>query len=64
MDVGAGTGLSGEAMRKAGFSGTIDALEPSQKMFEKAREKNIYSKYYSDFLIGNKASAIVDILLV
>ena len=52
--MGTGTGLSGIAIRQVGFTGDIDALEPSKSMFEKAKEKNIYSRYYSDFLIENK----------
>ncbi|XP_063712976.1 uncharacterized protein LOC134841119 [Symsagittifera roscoffensis] len=58
IDVGTGTGLSGIAIRQVGFTGDIDALEPSKSMFEKAKEKNIYSRYYSDFLIENKETTV------
>ena len=59
LDVGAGSGLSGIALREAGFSGTIDALEPSEMMFAQAKPKNIYTQYFSDFLIGAQVLIIV-----
>ncbi|XP_075251795.1 uncharacterized protein LOC142344154 [Convolutriloba macropyga] len=58
LDVGAGSGLSGIALREAGFSGTIDALEPSEMMFAQAKPKNIYTQYFSDFLIGAQETSV------
>ncbi|MEO0622528.1 MAG: methyltransferase domain-containing protein [Pseudomonadota bacterium] len=41
MDLACGTGLSGLALRAAGF-GTIDGFDLSEGMLEKARDKGIY----------------------
>lgn len=41
MDYGCGTGLSGIALKKAGFS-TIDGVDLSEKMLEAARETGAY----------------------
>lgn len=45
LDAGCGTGLVGEMLAKAGCS-NIHGLDYSEKMLEKAREKNIYSKLF------------------
>lgn len=42
LDVGAGTGLVAEALRKMGFEETIDAVDFSTPMLERAAEKRIY----------------------
>ncbi len=47
LDVGAGTGLVGEHLKKRGFF-NLDALEPSRGMLEVAESKDIYRKLYSD----------------
>jgi SAM-dependent methyltransferase len=41
LDVGCGTGLTGSCLRELGFS-TIDGLDLSTAMLEKAREKGVY----------------------
>jgi predicted TPR repeat methyltransferase len=41
LDVGCGTGMSGAALRDAGFT-TIDGVDFSEGMLAKAREKGIY----------------------
>lgn len=41
LDFGCGTGLSGQALRQAGFT-TIDGLDLSADMLEQARAKGIY----------------------
>ncbi|XP_078491759.1 methyltransferase-like protein 27 [Ciona intestinalis] len=43
LDLGAGTGLSGAALRRAGFLGNIGALDGSAGMLKVAMEKGIYS---------------------
>nr|XP_026690103.1 uncharacterized protein LOC100175793 isoform X2 [Ciona intestinalis] len=43
LDLGAGTGLSGVALRRAGFPGKISALDGSPGMLKLAMEKSIYS---------------------
>ncbi|KAK3088380.1 hypothetical protein FSP39_018440 [Pinctada imbricata] len=47
MDIGAGTGLVGEELLKLGFQNT-DALEPSDGMLEKAKDKGVYKNYICD----------------
>ncbi|CAC5408637.1 unnamed protein product [Mytilus coruscus] len=49
LDIGAGTGLVGEQLRKFGFS-KIDALEPASGMLGSARNKNLYRNYYNHYL--------------
>lgn len=41
LDIGCGTGVSGAALRAAGFS-VIDGVDPSPEMLVRARMKNIY----------------------
>lgn len=41
LDIGAGTGLVAEEMRRFGFK-TFDALDPSEGMLEIAKEKGLY----------------------
>ena len=41
LDYGCGTGLSGLALKLAGYT-QIDGLDPSPEMIERARAKNIY----------------------
>ncbi|MCY4179645.1 MAG: methyltransferase domain-containing protein [Litoreibacter sp.] len=41
LDYGCGTGLSGAALRAAGFT-SIDGMDPSSGMLEQCREKGIY----------------------
>ncbi|QFT92956.1 Methyltransferase domain protein [Roseovarius sp. THAF9] len=41
LDYGCGTGLSGLALKLAGFS-TIDGMDPSQEMLDGARRKAVY----------------------
>nr|XP_002130510.1 uncharacterized protein LOC100181888 [Ciona intestinalis] len=43
LDLGAGTGLSGAALRRSGFLGNISALDGSAEMLKVATEKGIYS---------------------
>ena len=42
LDIGCGSGLSGECLRKAGFQGNIDGVDPSQNMLEKAKSLSVY----------------------
>nr|NP_001027834.1 uncharacterized protein LOC494430 [Ciona intestinalis]BAD38624.1 Williams-Beuren syndrome chromosome region 27-like [Ciona intestinalis] len=43
LDLGAGTGLGGAALRRAGFLGDMSALDGSAGMLKFAMEKGIYS---------------------
>ncbi|XP_062597730.1 methyltransferase-like protein 27 [Saccostrea cucullata] len=49
IDVAAGTGLVAEELVKKGFK-QIHALDPSENMLQKARMKNIYQKFFCEFL--------------
>jgi SAM-dependent methyltransferase len=42
LDVGAGTGLVGAALRALGFTGQIDGVDISPQMLDQAREKQVY----------------------
>jgi predicted TPR repeat methyltransferase len=43
LDFGAGTGLSGQAVRDAGFTGRLDGSDVSPRSVEIARERGVYS---------------------
>jgi trans-aconitate methyltransferase len=43
LDVGAGTGLLAESLRRMGFKDPIDAVDFSVEMLERAAEKRIYA---------------------
>ncbi|XP_075259674.1 uncharacterized protein LOC142351503 [Convolutriloba macropyga] len=58
IDIGAGTGMSGESLRSAGFTGVVDALEPSDNMYSIAAQKGIYSTRYSDMLSPDKETSV------
>ncbi|XP_067665495.1 methyltransferase-like protein 27 isoform X2 [Haliotis asinina] len=58
LDVAAGTGLASCEMRKRGFL-HIDGLEPSEKMLEQAKKKNLYERYICDIL-ADKTLDITD----
>ncbi|CAH1251379.1 WBSCR27 [Branchiostoma lanceolatum] len=57
LDVAAGTGMSGEALHKAGFR-SMDALEPSEDMLVLAKEKNVYGRLIKDFLGTNRLDIV------
>ncbi len=42
LDVGAGTGLVGAALRGLGWTGQIDGVDLSRQMLDQAREKQVY----------------------
>ena len=42
LDVGCGSGVSGECLQKTGFQGNIDGVDPSQGMLEKAKNLSVY----------------------
>lgn len=49
LDAGAGSGLLGVALRSLGFT-TVDALDPSQRMLDHAREKGVYRNHIAAFM--------------
>ena len=53
LDLGAGTGLVGEALHNKGFR-NIDALEASAGMLKVAGEKGIYDKLYNEYLTAEE----------
>ena len=46
LDIGAGTGLVAEVLRKKGIGKQIDAVDGSDKMLEKAKKKGLYDSTY------------------
>ena len=55
LDLGCGTGLGGEAFKDWAAGGTLDGIDLSEPMIEKARARGIYS----DLVIGDFESAPV-----
>lgn len=51
LDAGAGTGLVGECLVKAGF-GNLVAMDLSQGMLEEAKSKNLYNEFHQMALGG------------
>ncbi|XP_076441000.1 methyltransferase-like protein 27 [Babylonia areolata] len=51
LDVGAGTGLSGQVMLDLGFK-LMDGLDPSAEMLKVAKEKRVYRHTYTCYLTG------------
>ncbi|XP_048746196.1 methyltransferase-like protein 27 isoform X2 [Ostrea edulis] len=49
LDVAAGTGLVGDELVTRGFR-EVHALDPSESMLMKAKKKNIYKKFYCEFV--------------
>ena len=47
--MGAGTGRLGKLLAESGFK-RLHALDPSSLSLEKAREKNVYEKFYTGFI--------------
>lgn len=56
LDFGCGTGLSGLALKLAGFT-TIDGMDPSREMLEGARAKGVY-RTLTPFDISDKTPII------
>jgi len=48
LDIAAGTGMVGYYLRRHGFTGTLEALEPSEGMLERAKQKNVYTKFHAE----------------
>ena len=46
LDVACGLGFSGECLQKAGFEGSIDGVDPSQGMLEKAGNLSVYRELH------------------
>lgn len=42
LDVGCGTGLTGQALRAAGFTGPVDGVDLSPASLKKAEERDVY----------------------
>ncbi|XP_074645794.1 methyltransferase-like protein 27 [Tubulanus polymorphus] len=59
VDVGAGTGLAAEELRKAGFTGRFDAIEPSTGLLKEAELKGgLYQKLYTEYVTVEKPCSI------
>lgn len=59
LDVAAGTGRLGAELYRLGFR-NMDALDPSMGMLCKAMQRNIYTKFYSEFLDAVNPTSIPD----
>lgn len=57
LDVAAGTGLVGKHLAEKGYK-NIDALEPAEKMVEVAREKNVYTNFYLEYIYADRQTSI------
>ncbi|XP_048251747.1 uncharacterized protein LOC124128800 [Haliotis rufescens] len=57
LDVGAGTGMVAEQLRKRGFI-DIDGLDPSSGMRQEAMKKKVYKQYYLEFMDGHHIDSI------
>lgn len=55
LDLGCGTGLSGEAF--ANIAKSFDGIDLSEKMLDIARKKNIYTSIFSGNIIGHLRTA-------
>ncbi|KAK6177746.1 hypothetical protein SNE40_015789 [Patella caerulea] len=53
LDVGAGTGWAGMELQKLGFK-RMDGVDPSKEMMKVAECRNIYDKYYIEYVDGNR----------
>ncbi|XP_060082532.1 methyltransferase-like protein 27 [Ylistrum balloti] len=49
LDVACGTGFLGEKLKEEGFT-NVDGLDPSDKMLDVARAKDVYNKLYCEFM--------------
>ena len=47
LDVGAGAGKNGRLLRQSFYSGTLDAIEPTEKYITEFNLSNIYNKVYT-----------------
>lgn len=59
LDVAAGTGFVAENLRNMGFK-HIDALDPSEGMLERARQKRLYDHHVCSYLDSNKLPILND----
>ncbi|XP_041365233.1 uncharacterized protein LOC121380482 isoform X1 [Gigantopelta aegis] len=59
LDAASGTGLSGEALYKAGFT-NLDGVDASEKMLAVAKQKHIYQRMICEYLGQNKLRTHID----
>ncbi|OWF42346.1 Williams-Beuren syndrome chromosomal region 27 protein-like [Mizuhopecten yessoensis] len=57
LDIGAGTGLVGVELQKLGFH-TIDGLDPSQPMLEKARATHVYTNLLCQYFTARPTPGV------
>ncbi|XP_031555892.1 methyltransferase-like protein 27 [Actinia tenebrosa] len=58
LDVGSGTGLVGEELKKLNYT-NLDALEPSEKSNDVARAKGLYKKFFVELILPGKQLGIL-----
>ena len=57
LDIGAGTGLVGQELRKRGHAGPLDALDGSEQMLNEARKKKVYQRTFYHIIRSNTKNA-------
>ncbi|XP_074651824.1 methyltransferase-like protein 27 [Tubulanus polymorphus] len=60
LDVAAGSGLLVVELRKLGFVGLFDGLDPAVELAKKAIEKKLYEKYYHFFIKPDEPCSLAD----
>ncbi|XP_074652821.1 methyltransferase-like protein 27 [Tubulanus polymorphus] len=58
LDVGAGTGLVAKELRKVGFRGEFDSIEPSEGLSAHAMKQNLYRRYYPEYITDTQQCSI------
>ncbi|KAK7447322.1 hypothetical protein BaRGS_00040207 [Batillaria attramentaria] len=59
LDVGCGTGLTGQVLREAGFK-TVDGLDPARDMLREAEAKGIYRRLMNLYFTGDPTDLPAD----
>ena len=59
LDIGAGTGMLGVLLKELGYI-NVDAIDGSEAMLQKAKEKNVYQKIMVKFVDEKKNEEIQD----
>ncbi|XP_074656789.1 methyltransferase-like protein 27 [Tubulanus polymorphus] len=59
IDIGAGTGLVAAELRKSGFTGRFDAIEPSTGLWKEAQQKGgLYQNCFAEYVTVEKQCSI------
>ncbi|XP_074659206.1 methyltransferase-like protein 27 [Tubulanus polymorphus] len=58
LDVGAGTGIQAEELRKVGFSGDFDGLDPSEELAKEAMRRGRYRQFFHEYITETEECSI------